>query len=273
MREPWNTRQLLRGMNYHLSRTLKTPLQSDLLSSLQRNHSQHNLLSGNEIRITTCKLAPKEMMKNKHYNHDSDEQPSHISWNARFSATSRIYVYRILTNYLPGEDETLEEGYGIPFEDNWSWKIHTSKDGLNLYRMREAASVLVGKHDFSSFRGKNCSRSSPVVTVEDIKITSVPLLSNFIGMTSFDQTLNDGTCSSQSYCSANLVTIMIRGDAFLYRQVRNLVGCLVEVGKEDISPKYVRDVILPARDRSKAGTMAPAHGLYLANVSHRGLLI
>ena len=65
---------------------------------------------------------------------------------------------------------------------------------------------------------------------------------------------------------------MIQGDAFLYRQVRNIVGCLIEVGKNQLSSEDVRGILL-ARDRSKAGVMAPAHGLFLANVEHYNLLI
>ena len=64
-----------------------------------------------------------------------------------------------------------------------------------------------------------------------------------------------------------LVTICIVGDSFLYRQVRNMVGCLVEVGKERLGANEIAELI-EARQRSQAPSMAPAHGLFLVDVQH-----
>jgi tRNA pseudouridine38-40 synthase len=64
-----------------------------------------------------------------------------------------------------------------------------------------------------------------------------------------------------------LVTIQIVGDAFLYRQVRNMVGCLVQVGQGKLQATQVQD-LLESKNRSEAPTMAPAHGLFLVDVRH-----
>jgi len=184
------------------------------------------------------------------------------------------------------EQPEIMQEFGIPFEDMWSWNIfhnYTSSsssssttattnfenNALNISNMRKAATFLVGRNDYSSFRGSRCSRSSPIVTIENIDIQSVPILPVTLGVYSSSNNNTNNSNNSQ-YVNAHIVSIIIRGDAFLYRQVRNMVGCLVDVGKEKISPEDVQH-ILQARDRSKAGVMAPAHGLYLANVEHHHL--
>ena len=67
--------------------------------------------------------------------------------------------------------------------------------------------------------------------------------------------------------NAEIITIAVKGAAFLYRQVRNIVGCLASVGEGKIRPTEVK-TILEAKDRRKAPMMAPAHGLYLTDVEH-----
>ncbi len=271
--QPWQTHQLIRGLNYHLRRETTTK------SNYQWTKQQPPpILTGNEIRILSCKAAPLELIKNKHYDPDGEntdnftqKQPSHISWNARFTALRRTYVYRILSHSIPNhaiDDDNSEidlmEEFGIPFEDTRSWRVLHKEKTLNVAAMKEASILLIGLNDYSSFRGRNCSRSSPIVTIENITINSNPIFPDAINRYSYD--------SSNSDNNAKIVTITVQGDAFLYRQVRNIVGCLVEVGKNKLSVTDVRE-ILEARDRTKAGTMAPAHGLYLANVEHYNLSI
>jgi tRNA pseudouridine(38-40) synthase len=264
--QPWQTHQLIRGLNYYLRRDRVTKL------NYQWTKQQPPpILTGNEIRILSCKAAPLELIENKHYDPDdenSNRQPSHISWNARFTALRRTYVYRILSHSIPKHSDNSEinsmEGFGIPFEDTRSWRIQHNDSTLNIADMKEASKILVGTNDYSSFRGRNYSRSSPVVTIENITIDSNPIFPDAINLYSYD--------TSNSDINAKIVTITIQGDAFLYRQVRNIVGCLVEVGKNKLSVSEVRE-ILEARDRTKAGTMAPAHGLFLVNVEHFNLNI
>mmetsp|Transcript_11590 Transcript_11590/g.15461 ORF Transcript_11590/g.15461 Transcript_11590/m.15461 type:complete len:106 (-) Transcript_11590:264-581(-) len=66
---------------------------------------------------------------------------------------------------------------------------------------------------------------------------------------------------------ASLITFTISGDSFVYRQVRNMVGCLVEIGKGKLQPTHVKD-LLEKRQRKLAPAMAPAHGLFLVDVEH-----
>jgi len=220
-------------------------------------------LPENDIRITSCRPAPLELLPNKHYveGTDNGDQPSHISWNARFTATNRTYVYRILCHRLPTgkENDCLVEEFGFPFQAGRSWRMHC-RDDLAVEAMRSAADYLVGTHDFSSFRGKGCYRSTPITTIDNISIQSAPLLNTFV----HGNEIGSGGIDKNN---AQIVSITVKGNAFLYRQVRNLVGCLATVGKKKLSPSDVQEILL-ARDRRKAPAMAPAHGLYLANVEH-----
>ena len=299
---PWKTHQLLRGMNYYLKRDnknkLKTPRMQSRIQQQQQQQQQQTrnpspILTGNEIRIVSCQPAPLEMIENKHFNpnygsgddidgdindaYNNQQQPSHISWNARFTATKRTYVYKILCHSIPTKDfqdqqaninnnndndSIIMEEFGVPFEDQWSWRVLHQNETLNISEMKAASQYMTGTHDFTSFRGKNCSRSSPIVTIENIAIDVQP---------TFDPMMN-GLYQNTIDTNTQLVTIAIQGDAFLYRQVRNMVGCLVEVGKNKLSSHCVKDILM-ARDRRKAGKMAPAHGLYLANVEHSNLVI
>ena len=129
--------------------------------------------------------------------------------------------------------------------------------------MTEAANKLTGTHDFTSFRGKGCYRSNPVTSIESIGIQATPFLSSF----AFLRNEHDHNNHNNSNNNAEIITVAIKGNAFLYRQVRNLVGCLAHVGQGKTKPGEVESILL-ARDRSKAPQMAPAHGLYLVDVEH-----
>jgi tRNA pseudouridine38-40 synthase len=190
-------------------------------------------------------------MKNTFYSgNDDDDQPALIDWNARFSATQRSYAYRIF------HQPSYEDYNGIPFEWDRSWVLRDSNP-LNIEDMREAALYMTGTHDFTSFRGKSCQRASPVVSMKHIVVKSQPEGAFGLGE----------LFRLQSFSESKLVTIGIVGDSFLYRQVRNMVGCLVSVGRGKLEPTKVCD-ILAERDRTKAPSMAPAHGLYLVDVQH-----
>lgn len=112
-------------------------------------------------------------------------------------------------------------------------------DPLDLPSMRRAARALVGRRDFSAFRG----------TQSDTK-------------TSIRQVLSVGIRRS----GEDLV-IEIVGDGFLKYMVRNIVGTLVNVGKGKLSPRDFREIVA-SRDRKKAGATAPAFGLYLVEVRY-----
>ncbi len=110
---------------------------------------------------------------------------------------------------------------------------------LDLSAMQAAAAHLVGEHDFSAFRSSECQAKTPVRRLEYVNITARgPYLV-------FDFTAN----------------------AFLHHMVRNLVGCLVYVGKGKHPPGWLGEV-LAGRDRRVAAPTMSASGLYLANVRY-----
>jgi tRNA pseudouridine38-40 synthase len=110
---------------------------------------------------------------------------------------------------------------------------------LDLEKMRAAAISLVGEHDFSSFRSAECQAKSPVRVMRDctIRVTGPYLI--------FDFTAN----------------------AFLHHMVRNIVGCLVYVGKGKHPPAWIAELIA-ARDRRSAAPTFAANGLYLLRVMY-----
>lgn len=110
---------------------------------------------------------------------------------------------------------------------------------LDLDRMRRAARCLVGEHDFSSFRSAECQAKSPVRTVERLEVRANGPY--FL----FDFTAN----------------------AFLHHMIRNIVGCLVHVGKGKHAPEWLAE-LLAARDRRLAAPTLAAAGLYLSGVRY-----
>lgn len=143
-------------------------------------------------------------------------------FHARFSAKKRFYEYRILNRHSsPALDEKRV------------WHI---KYPLNVDLMQQAASYLIGQHDFSSFRASQCQAHSPIKTIEAIKIAK-----------------------------SEYIIIEVEAISFLYHMVRNIVGTLVLAGMNKITPGEVKN-ILDACDRTKAGVTAPAAGLYFKKV-------
>lgn len=293
--------RLIRGVNFHLSRQQQTQPQTIDVGTdedaewkrgqrqrrqqqqKQRQQQKHHLNLYNDIRILSAAPAPL-FMSNKEYQSEVDpSQPEIIDWNARFSATQRTYVYRIL--WYPKAQQHQSDGdndyayyasnmnLGIPFEWDRSWRIR-SHQMLDVSKMQRAANHLLGTHDFSSFRGSGCQRQSAVVTMRDIQVSSQPYSSFFGvgvgGVLGWGNTTTFGDNSSSN--GPHLITISMTGNAFLYRQVRNMVGCLVEVGRGGTSKLRAEDIpdLLQAKQRpsSSSYSTAPAHGLYLMDVRH-----
>lgn len=144
-------------------------------------------------------------------------------FHARFSATSRTYEYLILNRRAPSALNQTRTWWVIP--------------PLSVDAMAEAASYLIGQHDFSSFRGSQCQASSPLKTLDLLSIVQ----------------------------EEELIRIHTRARSFLHHQVRNIVGTLKRVGENKWAPQKVKD-ILEAQDRRAAGPTAPASGLYLTNI-------
>jgi len=110
---------------------------------------------------------------------------------------------------------------------------------LDVERMREAARALLGTHDFSAFRAAECQARSPVKELRRA------------GIERHD----------------DLIVFEFAADAFLHHMVRNMVGCLVQVGNGSRPPEWLREV-LEGRDRERAAPTFPAAGLYLTAVEY-----
>lgn len=146
-------------------------------------------------------------------------------WHARFSATGRRYLYRILNR--PGRPALDRERV---------WHV---KRTLDVEAMNAAAQVLVGQHDFTTFRDMACQSASPVKTLDVARVER----------------------------SGEEVRLVFEARSFLHRQVRSMTGTLVEVGLGRWSPDDVRTA-LEARDRAACGPVAPSDGLYLTGVDY-----
>jgi tRNA pseudouridine38-40 synthase len=123
-----------------------------------------------------------------------------------------------------------------PFYRHFSWFVPAK---LDLASMREAAMKLRGRHDFSSFCSTGSDHSSPLREIYAIDV----------GM------------------RGDFIIIQVEANAFLKQMVRNIVGTLVEVGRQKLTPSQFGD-ILKARDRRRAGIPAPAQGLFLVRVDY-----
>ncbi len=123
-----------------------------------------------------------------------------------------------------------------PFYLTTAWHVH---DPLDTESMRDAIRCLEGEHDFSSFRAAGCDAAHPVRKVY---------------RTSLDR-------------RGDLLVFTIEATAFLRHMVRNVVGTFIEVGRGLRTSQSFTE-LLEARDRTKAGPTAPAHGLFLVEVKY-----
>jgi tRNA pseudouridine38-40 synthase len=152
-------------------------------------------------------------------------------FHARFGAKNKLYQYRIVCR-----PSFLSIDHGL------AW--HCRRD-LDDAAMHDAAQILLGHHDFTTFRDTECQAKSPVKTLDRLDVTS------------------------REYDGYGGTEILIEAESlsFLHHQVRNMVGTLALVGEG----KWTRDDVakaLAAKDRTKGGPTAPAEGLYLARVDY-----
>ena len=140
-------------------------------------------------------------------------------WHARFSCVGRRYLYRILNRRAP---PALDTGR--------VWHIGAD---LDLDAMREGAAMLVGRHDFTTFRSVQCQADSPVKTLDRLTVRRM----------------------------GEAIEIEAAARSFLHHQVRSMVGCLELVGRGRWSERDLKRA-LQARDRAALGFNAPPDGLY-----------
>ncbi|WP_417832591.1 tRNA pseudouridine(38-40) synthase TruA [Terasakiella sp.] len=146
-------------------------------------------------------------------------------FHARFSCLERSYLYRILCR---SGRPALEDG-----------RVWWTQRKLDAEAMHEAAQILVGKHDFSTFRAAQCQANSPLRTLDEISVRQV----------------------------GEEIHVRVRARSFLHHQVRNIVGSLELVGRGKWTKQDLQNA-LEAKDRAKGGQTAPAHGLYFVEAKY-----
>jgi tRNA pseudouridine38-40 synthase len=146
-------------------------------------------------------------------------------WHARFSCTGRRYLYRVLNRRAP---PTLMR--------DRAWHV---PQPLDAEAMHEAAQLLVGQHDFTTFRSAHCQAESPVKTIDRLVVDH----------------------------AGEEVRVEVAARSFLHHQVRSIVGCLALVGMGRWRELDLA-AALAARDRQRLGLNAPPHGLYFVAATY-----
>jgi tRNA pseudouridine38-40 synthase len=145
------------------------------------------------------------------------------SFHPIFNCTGKVYRYKLWRSH--GESS---------FANPLTWKL---VGDLDIDAMRHAATVLIGRHDFTSFCASDSSAKSKIRNLREIVIIE----------------------------RGPLLELWFLGDGFLKQMIRNLVGALVAIGRKKISIEQLMS-ILAARDRSQAPETAPAEGLCLMRI-------
>jgi len=140
-------------------------------------------------------------------------------WHARFSCIGRRYSYRIINRRAP-----------LTFDKGLAWQVAKPLDAA---AMHDAARILVGKHDFTTFRSAHCQAESPVKTLDRLDVRRV----------------------------GDMIEIEAAARSFLHHQVRSMVGCLMLIGRGEWSANDLA-AALAARDRARLGFNAPPDGLF-----------
>ena len=154
----------------------------------------------------------------------SAEEADH-EFHARFMAVNKLYRYRIINRVSP-----------LGLDQNLAW--HFWKP-LDVDAMHDAAQVLIGRHDFTTFRDSECQAKSPVRTLDRIELVR----------------------------RGDEIIMEIEGKSFLHHQVRNTIGTLVLVGQGKWTKADFKKA-LEAKDRTKGGMTAPPEGLYLVRIDY-----
>ncbi len=188
-------------------------------------------------------------------------EPVDDRFHARYRATAKTYRYTIVDGPV-----------GDPFLEDRAWRCFGE---LNLARMREAAAVFVGRHDFSAFTADR-PKPGKERTIYEVKIARRSERDEPAPGPPADASGHPSGANGRSQAEPggepaaerrplSPVDIHIRGSAFLWRQVRIMVGGLVEAGARRLGTEELRR-ILASRDRSLAPAPAPGCGLTLVGV-------
>ena len=149
-------------------------------------------------------------------------------FHPRYSAVGKTYVYRM-----------TDTVWHDPFESRTAWELPRPVSEEAFSGMRRAASYIPGTRDFSSFMAAGSKISDARRTVKTLEIER----------------------------TGNGIRMTVSADGFLYHMVRIIAGTLADCAYGSLDPDGI-PAVLEARDRSKAGRTAPAHGLFLAGVDY-----
>jgi tRNA pseudouridine38-40 synthase len=147
------------------------------------------------------------------------------NFHARYDAKRRTYRYLIINRQSP-----------LALQKNKAWHI---RKRLDLLSMKKGAKLLLGTHDFSTFRASSCGAKSPIKTMEKISIKK----------------------------NKDKITLQFTSKSFLQQQVRSMVGCLKYLGESKWNLKdFVKS--FKSKNRLKCAPPAPACGLYLVKIEY-----
>lgn len=146
-------------------------------------------------------------------------------WHARFSCLARHYEYRVICRRAP-----------LTWEKGLAWRVPQE---IDAEAMHDAAQLLVGLHDFTTFRSAHCQSDSPVKTLDRLDVTR----------------------------NGARISVFASARSFLHHQVRSMVGCLELVGQGKWSKGDLK-AALDAADRTALGFNAPPDGLYFLRADY-----
>jgi tRNA pseudouridine38-40 synthase len=184
---------------------------------VEREISAFRLMEG-----TNAKLRPQPIAILH-----SEEAPA--DFHARFSCVGRRYIYRIANRRAP-----------LALDQWRAWRVPVT---LYADDMNRAAQVLVGRHDFTTFRSAHCQAESPVKTLDRLTVRRL----------------------------GPIIEVEAAARSFLHHQVRSMVGCLQLVGRGKWTAKDLK-AALDARNRAALGLNAPPDGLYFVEALYDGAL-
>ena len=147
------------------------------------------------------------------------------NFHSRFDAKNKTYQYVIINRQSP-----------LALQKNKAWHI---KKKLDIKDMKKGAKLLLGNHDFSTFRSSSCGAKSPIKTIEKIIIKK----------------------------NKDRITISFTSKSFLHQQVRSMVGCIKYLGEGKWNIKKFKQSF-KSKSRINCAPPAPACGLYLAKISY-----
>lgn len=218
-------------LNCHLTELLKEPI--TVIGASRTDSGVHALgnvavfdtntqIPGEKLSYALNQRLPKDIVIQ-----ESREVPE--DFHPRFCNSTKTYQYRILNRRFP-----------LPTSRLYTHFVYYP---LEVCNMIEAASYLIGEHDFKSFCSTRTQVTDTVRTIYDLKVDK----------------------------QEDIISITISGNGFLYNMVRIIVGTLIKVGLGVYPPAHVKEII-EAKDRNVAGPKAPAQGLTLLGIEYPNLV-